>query len=493
MTRHTLTSLKQGLANKKFSSTELVQESLEKATESTSNAFISIEQDSALAFAKAFDESDKTDTNTHILGGIPIAHKDLFCTTEGTTTCGSKVLDGYQSPYDATVVTKLKQVGAISIGKTNMDEFAMGSSNESSYFGAVDNPWNTEHVPGGSSGGSAAAVAEGIIAFATGSDTGGSVRQPASYCNLTGVKPTYGRCSRYGMVAYASSLDQAGTFTYSAEDAAIALNAIAGFDKKDSTSLDVPVEDFSASLNDSIKGLKIGVPTEFFGDGLNSEVGKLIEDAIKQYEKLGAEIVSISLKNSQLALPSYYIIAPAEASSNLSRFDGVRYGHRASDYSDLNEMYVNSRTEGFGKEVKRRIMIGAYALSSGYYDAYYAKAQKLRRLITNDYLEAFKQCDVILGPTTPEPAFKKGSTSDPVSMYLNDIYTVTANLTGLPAASIPAGFTQSGLPVGMQLTTPHLQEAKLLNIAHQYQKVTDWHEQAPPLNQQQTQKNGGAA
>ena len=474
MTIQTLVSLQKQLTEKTISSTELTQESIKRAQASTLNAFITLTEDQAIDTARA---NEKSSVNNSPLAGIPIAHKDLFCTKDTLTSCASKILEGFISPYDATVVEKLNSAGTISIGKTNMDEFAMGSSNESSYYGAVDNPWDTQRVPGGSSGGSAAAVAAGIVAFATGSDTGGSVRQPAAYCNLTGVKPTYGRCSRYGMIAYASSLDQAGTFTHTAEDAALALNAMSGFDEKDSTSLNIANEDFSVHLNDSLEGLKIGVPEEFFGEGLNNEVASLIEDAIKEYEKLGATIVKVSLKNSSLALPAYYIIAPAEASSNLSRFDGVRYGFRAQEYGDLDDMYTKTRSEGFGAEVQKRIMIGAYALSSGYYDAYYAKAQKLRRLITNDYLTAFESCDVILGPTTPEPAFKKGNTANPVSMYLNDIYTVTANLSGLPAASIPAGFTKSGLPVGLQLTTPHLQEAKLLNIAHQYQQNTDWHTQ----------------
>ena len=483
MTIPTLTHLQKSIASKEISSVELTQQYISYAGQSKLNAFITIDAENALIAAKKAD--DNLSENTSPFLGIPIAHKDLFCTKGVLTSCGSKILENFISPYDATIVTNLKNAGAVSIGKTNMDEFAMGSSNESSYFGAVNNPWDTSRVPGGSSGGSAAAVAAGLVPFATGSDTGGSVRQPAAYCNLTGVKPTYGRCSRYGMIAYASSLDQAGTFTHTAEDAALALNAMCGFDSKDSTSLNIKVDDFSANLNDSLKGVRIGLPKEFFNKDLNHEVATIIENAVKEYEKLGAEIVTISLKNSALALPAYYIIAPAEASSNLSRFDGVRYGHRAKEYSDLNDMYTKTRSEGFGAEVQKRIMIGAYALSSGYYDAYYAKAQKLRRMITNDYLDAFKQCDVILGPTTPEPAFKKGSSSDPVSMYLNDIYTVTANLSGLPAASIPAGFTQSGLPVGMQMTAPHLQEARLLNIAHQYQQVSDWHLQIPPAHASQ--------
>ena len=472
MTINTLANLHKQLKAKTISSDELVQESIKNAKNSALNAFITITEEQA--------SKHQTDNNSSSpLAGIPIAQKDLFCTEGVLTSCASKILENFISPYNATVTDKLNTAGAISIGKTNLDEFAMGSSNESSYYGAVDNPWDTSRVPGGSSGGSAAAVAAGIVPFATGSDTGGSVRQPAAYCNLTGVKPTYGRCSRYGMIAYASSLDQAGTFTHTAKDAAIDLNVISGFDEKDSTSLNVKTEDFTANLDDSIAGLKIGVPKEFFSEALNNEVATLIEDAIKHYEKLGAKIVPISLPNSALALPAYYIIAPAEASSNLSRFDGVRYGFRAEEYSDLDDMYTKTRTEGFGAEVQKRIMVGAYALSSGYYDAYYAKAQKLRRLISNDYLSAFEQCDVILGPTTPEPAFKKGSTADPVSMYLNDIYTVTANLSGLPAASIPAGFTKDGLPVGLQLTTAHLQEAKLLNIAHQFQLTTDWHTKTP--------------
>ena len=474
MTINTIANLHQQLKDKTISSAELIQESIKSAKNSSLNAFITITEEQANQIL-----AQQPDDFISPLAGIPIAQKDLFCTAGILTSCGSKILENFISPYNATVVEKLNASGAISIGKTNLDEFAMGSSNESSFYGAVDNPWDTSRVPGGSSGGSAAAVAAGIVPFATGSDTGGSVRQPAAYCNLTGVKPTYGRCSRYGMIAYASSLDQAGTFTHTAEDAAIALNVISGFDKKDSTSLNIASEDFSAQLNDSIEGIKIGVPKEFFNADLNNEVATLIEDAIKEYEKLGAKIIPVSLPNSALALPAYYIIAPAEASSNLSRFDGVRYGFRAEEYSDLNDMYTKTRSEGFGAEVQKRIMLGAYALSSGYYDAYYAKAQKLRRLITNDYLSAFEQCDAILGPTTPEPAFKKGSTPDPVSMYLNDIYTVTANLSGLPAASIPAGFTKNDLPVGLQLITPHLQEAKLLNIAHQYQQATDWHTKTP--------------
>ena len=479
MALNTLTSLKKLLDKKEISCIELTHECLKNAKSSPLNAFITITENEALESAKTQQQLSENSALNSPLAGIPIAHKDIFCTKGILTSCASKILENFISPYDATVVSKLNDAGSISIGKTNLDEFAMGSSNESSFYGAVDNPWNTDFVPGGSSGGSAVAVAAGIVPFATGTDTGGSVRQPAAYCNLTGLKPTYGRCSRYGMIAYASSLDQAGIFTHTAEDAAIALNAMSGFDEKDSTSLNIANENFSKDLNNTLDELTIGIPEQFFTSELNPEVADLIQQAIKEYEKMGATIKDISLPNSPQALPAYYIIAPAEASSNLSRFDGVRYGFRAEHYEDLNDMYTKTRSQGFGPEVQKRIMIGAYALSSGYYDAYYAKAQKLRRLITNDYLEAFKDCDVVLGPTTPEPAFKKGSTADPVSMYLNDMFTVTANLSGLPAISIPAGFTKTGLPVGMQLTAPHLQEAKLLNVAHQYQLATDHHNKTP--------------
>ncbi|WP_425455477.1 Asp-tRNA(Asn)/Glu-tRNA(Gln) amidotransferase subunit GatA [Arenicella xantha] len=471
------------LASGKTSSVELTQDYLSRIKNSNHNAFISIDAEQSLAEAAAADDL-RGQQKTSPLLGLPIAQKDIFCIDGTQTTCGSKMLEGFIAPYTATVVDKLKAQGSVNLGKTNMDEFAMGSSNESSYFGAVINPWspaNETLVPGGSSGGSAAAVAAGLAPAATGTDTGGSIRQPASFCNLTGLKPSYGRCSRYGMIAFASSLDQAGPMTHTAEDAALMLTAMAGFDQRDSTSLNVPQEDFSRLLNESLNGLTIGVPKEFFGEGLDSEVATLVEAAIKEYEALGATIKSVSLPNSHLALPSYYVIAPAEASSNLSRFDGVRYGFRASDYTDLVDMYTKTRTEGFGDEVKRRIMIGAYALSSGYYDAYYSKAQKLRRLISNDFDAAFEQCDVLMGPTTPSPAFAINSRADdPVSMYLNDIYTIPANLAGLPAASIQAGFTNNNLPVGLHLISPYLQEAKLLNIAHQYQQVTDWHTRIAP-------------
>lgn len=483
MTIITLAQLAADLDSGKRSSVEITQDYLARIEQSEHNAFISVNRELAINQATAADKKRASGDHSALLG-VPVAQKDIFCIDGTQTTCGSKILENFIAPYTATVVENMQAQGVVSMGKTNMDEFAMGSSNETSYFGNVINPWSTSDttlVPGGSSGGSAAAVSAQLAPAATGTDTGGSIRQPAAFCNLTGIKPSYGRCSRYGMIAFASSLDQAGPMTHTAEDAALLLNTMAGFDVKDSTSLDVPAEDFSRSLNDSLEGLRIGLPQEFFGDGLDSETASIIETAVKQFESLGASIKQVSLPNSHLALPSYYVIAPAEASSNLSRFDGVRYGHRADEYSDLIEMYTKTRTEGFGDEVKRRIMIGAYALSSGYYDAYYSQAQKLRRLISNDFTTAFEDCDVIMGPTTPSPAFEAGSRSnDPVSMYLNDIYTIPANLAGLPAGSIPAGFTASGLPTGLHLITPYLQEAKMLNIAHKFQQATDWHTRAAP-------------
>lgn len=476
----TIAALAADLAAGNASSVELTQDYLQRINSSAHNAFISILDQTSLEQAQHADELRQLDQHPTLLG-VPVAQKDIFCIEGSRTTCGSKILENFVAPYTATVVQNMHNAGLVSLGKTNMDEFAMGSSNENSYFGPVLNPWSKNSdtkrlVPGGSSGGSAAAVAARLVPAATGTDTGGSIRQPAAFCNLTGVKPSYGRCSRYGMVAFASSLDQAGPMTHTAEDAALMLNAMAGFDPKDSTSLDVPGEDFTAKLNDSLDGLVIGLPSQFFQDGLDNEIASLVQDAVKEYEKLGATVKDISLPNAQSALPSYYVIAPAEASSNLSRFDGVRYGYRADDYNDLIEMYTKTRSEGFGDEVKRRIMIGTYALSSGYYDAYYSKAQKLRRLISDDFDAAFKECDVIMGPTTPSVAFREGSkNTDPVAMYLNDIYTIPVNLAGLPAASIPAGFTSENLPVGLHLITPYLQESKLLNIAHQYQQVTDWH------------------
>lgn len=483
MTIQTLKSLSDKLASRELSSVELTSDYLNRIANSNHNAFISVDEQRAIAQAEAADAKRAAGDQSPLLG-IPVAQKDIFCIDGTRTTCGSKMLENFIAPYTASVVANLEAAGTVTLGKTNMDEFAMGSSNENSYFGDVKNPWgenDTSIVPGGSSGGSAAAVAAQIAPAATGSDTGGSIRQPAAFCNLTGLKPSYGRCSRYGMIAFASSLDQAGPMTHTAEDAALMLNAMAGYDSNDATSLQLEDEDFSQSLNDSIEGLCIGLPTQFFGEGLDNEVAKLIEQAVKTYESLGATVRDVSLDNAHLALPSYYVIAPAEASSNLSRFDGVRYGFRAEDYDDLNDMYTKTRSQGFGDEVKRRIMIGTYALSSGYYDAYYTKAQKLRRLISQDFQQLFEQCDVLIGPTTPTAAFAHGSHSnDPVAMYLNDIYTIPVNLAGLPAMSIPCGFTSAGLPAGLHLIAPYLQESRLLNIAHQYQQATDWHNKTAP-------------
>lgn len=482
MTITTLAKLSSDLSSGVISSVELTQDYTRRIEQSKHNAFISINTKLALKQAKQADQQRANGKHTPLLG-VPVAQKDIFCIEGTQTTCGSKILENFIAPYTATVVDNMQSQGIVSLGKTNMDEFAMGSSNETSYFGNVVNPWSDDEtlVPGGSSGGSAAAVAAQLAPASTGTDTGGSIRQPAAFCGLTGIKPSYGRCSRYGMIAFASSLDQAGPMTHTAEDAALLLNTMAGFDTKDATSLDVKTEDFTRLLDDSLEGLKIGLPKEFFGDGLDNEIALLVDAAIKEYEKLGATIKEVSLPNSHLALPSYYVIAPAEASSNLSRFDGVRYGFRAEGYTDLMDMYNKTRSQGFGDEVKRRIMIGAYALSSGYYDAYYSKAQKLRRLISNDFDAVFKEVDVLMGPTTPSTAFAEGSRSDdPISMYLNDIYTIPANLAGLPAGSIQAGLTSRGLPAGLHLITPYLQEAKLLNIAHQFQKVTDWHTRVAP-------------
>lgn len=476
----TLTELSNELSNKKISSVELTTYFLDriKRFDKQLNSFITVTEEYALKAAKAADEK-RAKGQTGPLLGIPIAQKDIFCTKDIKTSCGSKILDNFISPYDATVVKRLNAAGTILLGKTNMDEFAMGSSNENSYYGPVKNPWDLERVPGGSSGGSAAAVAAHLAPAATGTDTGGSIRQPAALCNVSGIKPTYGRVSRYGMVAFASSLDQGGPMAQTAEDLALVLNAMAGFDEKDSTSVDQPVPDYTKTLNDPLKGLRIGLPREFFNEGLDSDVAKLIQNAVKEYEKLGATVHEISLPNTALSIPAYYVIAPAECSSNLARFDGVRYGYRCSDPKDLEDLYKRSRSEGFGNEVKRRIMIGTYALSAGYYDAYYLQAQKIRGLIRHDFDEAFKKVDVILGPTSPTTAFKLGErTDDPISMYLSDIYTIAVNLAGLPGMSIPAGFVK-GLPVGMQLIGNLFEEARLLNIAHGYQKVTDWHTKTP--------------
>jgi len=442
------------------------------------NAFITVDPEFSLNQARAADEMLKNG-GSRPLTGIPIAHKDIFCTKGVLTTCGSKILSNFVPPYDATLIKRCYEEGMVTLGKTNMDEFAMGSSNETSYFGPVRNPWDQVRVPGGSSGGSAAAVTARLCAAATGTDTGGSIRQPAALCGITGLKPTYGRVSRYGMVAFASSLDQGGVLTQSAEDAALLLNVIAGFDPMDSTSVEEPVPDYGSELKDDIDGLKIGLPKQYFGEGLSQEVGVLVRDALRVLENHGAFLIDIDLPNSELCVPCYYVIAPSEASSNLSRFDGVRYGYRSEDYEDLVDMYMRTRAEGFGDEVKRRIMIGTYALSAGYYDAYYLKAQKLRRLITQDFERAFELCDVIAGPTTPTAAFEIGAkTADPISMYLNDIYTISVNLSGLPALSVPAGFT-GDLPAGLQLIGPYFSESRLLNIGHRFQMDTEWHRRIP--------------
>ncbi|MES9903111.1 MAG: Asp-tRNA(Asn)/Glu-tRNA(Gln) amidotransferase subunit GatA, partial [Sedimenticola sp.] len=413
------------------------------------------------------------------LTGIPVIHKDIFCTAGVRTSCGSRMLDNFVAPYDATVVAKLKEAGTVMLGKSNMDEFAMGSSNETSHYGPVRNPWDTDTVPGGSSGGSAAAVAARLCAAATGTDTGGSIRQPAALCGITGLKPTYGRVSRYGMIAFASSLDQGGPMTRSAADAAAMLQVMAGFDPRDSTSVDQPVPDYSATLSDDISGMKIGLPKEYFDQGLDGRVAASVEAAIDEYRRLGAEVVEISLPNSHLAVPTYYVVSPAECSSNLSRFDGVRFGHRCKEAKDLEDLYKRSRSEGFGAEVKRRIMIGTYALSAGYYDAYYLKAQQVRQLISDDFREAFKKVDVIMGPTTPTTAFAIGEKSDdPVTMYLSDIYTIAVNLAGLPGISIPVA-PVDGMPVGLQIIGNYFQEARLLNTAHRFQQVSDHHTAEP--------------
>ena len=473
----TIAQLSQGLSSGEFSSVELTQHYLDRINASDLNAFITVTDEFAMKQAQAADDKIAKGVGG-ILTGIPYAHKDIFCTNGVKTSAGSKMLDNFISPYDATVSHKLNQADLVMLGKANMDEFAMGSSNENSYYGDVKNPWNVNKIPGGSSGGSAAAVAGRLAPFATGTDTGGSIRQPSSLCGITGLKPTYGRVSRYGMIAYASSLDQAGPMTQTAEDAALVLNVMAGFDEKDSTSAERDVEDYTASLNDSIKGLTIGLPKEFFSEGLDDEVASQVMAAVKEFEAMGATVKEVSLPNSAYAIPTYYIVAPCECSSNLSRLDGVRYGYRCEDPKDLEDLYLRSRSEGFGEEVKRRIMIGAYALSAGYYDAYYLKAQKTRHLISEDFKKAFKEVDVIMGPVSPTTAFDLGSVKDPVSMYLADIYTLSANLAGLPGMSIPAGFAQK-LPVGLQLIGNYWSESKLLNIAHQFQQQTDWHTQAP--------------
>jgi aspartyl-tRNA(Asn)/glutamyl-tRNA(Gln) amidotransferase subunit A len=481
----TLAELNEGLRARRFSSVELTRHFLARIERlnPTLNALITVTAEQALEQAQRADQLLASgDANSSLLG-LPLVHKDIFCTDGVLTTCGSKMLSNFVAPYDATVVERLAQAGVVMLGKANMDEFAMGSSNETSYYGPVRNPWDLNKVPGGSSGGSAAAVAGRLAPVATATDTGGSIRQPAALTGLTGLKPTYGRVSRYGMIAFASSLDQAGTLTLTARDAALVLREMAGFDPRDSTSVDTPVPDYLATLDEPLDGLKIGLVKEFFESGLDESTAKLIREALQVYERLGARLVEVSLPNLPLSVPTYYVVAPAECSSNLSRFDGVRFGYRCENPKDLLDMYKRSRGEGFGAEVKRRIMTGTYVLSAGYYDAYYLKAQKVRRLITDDFARAFKEVDVLMGPTSPTPAFDIGAkVDDPITMYLNDIYTIGANLAGLPALSIPCGMVPSGasnLPVGLQIIGPHFAEGKLLNVAHGYQKETAWHRAIP--------------
>lgn len=494
MHKKTLSEQRKALLAKEISSRELTQHYLDRIAkfDNKLNSFVTVTPELALKDAESADKALATIKPTqgnatqdavikNSLLGIPIAHKDIFCTAGIKTSCASKMLDNYISPYDATVVEKLKQAGIVMLGKTNMDEFAMGASNETSFYGPVKNPWDLNAVPGGSSGGSAAAVAARIASAATATDTGGSIRQPAAFCGITGIKPTYGRVSRYGMIAFASSLDQGGVIAQTAEDCALLLNVIAGHDPKDSTSVNKPVPDYSKTLDNPIKDKKIGLPKEFFGEGLNAEVDKALQEVIKELTQLGAKFVEVNLPHTALSIPTYYVIAPAECSSNLARYDGIRYGYRCENPINLEDLYKRSRSEGFGKEVKRRIMIGTYVLSAGYYDAYYLQALKVRKLISNDYQEVFKKVDFILGPTTPTEAFTFGEkTDDPVAMYLCDIYTNSINLAGLPGLSMPAGFVRNR-PIGAQLVGNYFDEAGILNIAHQFQKVTDWHQRMPEL------------
>ena len=475
-----LSELAAGLRRRQFSSVELTSAFLERIGrhQGTLNAFITITRERALEAARAADAVLGAGTGGP-LTGVPIAHKDIFCTRGVRTSCGSRMLENFVAPYSATVVTKLESAGAVMLGKTNMDEFAMGSSNENSYYGPVRNPWNPKLVPGGSSGGSAAAVAARLAPGATGTDTGGSIRQPAALCGITGVKPTYGRVSRHGMIAFASSLDQGGVLCAGAADAALMLREMAGFDRNDSTSVDRPVPDYVAELEAGVAGLRIGLLKEFFDKGLDAENERRVREALKVYERLGAKLREVSLPNLPLSVPAYYVVAPAEASSNLARYDGVRFGYRCENPRDLQDLYRRSRGEGFGPEVKRRIMTGTYVLSAGYYDAYYLKAQRVRTLISADFSRAFESVDVLMGPTTPTPAFAIGAkTSDPITMYLNDIYTIGANLAGLPAVSLPCGFVDD-LPVGLQIVGPHFSESRLLSAAHAFQRVTDWHTKVP--------------
>ena len=483
MLNATLRELSDALAARKVSSVELTQQFLARIGRLNGelNAFITVDEARSLEGARQAD-ARRARGDAGPLTGIPVAHKDIFCAKGWRTTCGSRMLENFIAPYDAHLIANFEQAGAVMLGKTNMDEFAMGSSNETSYYGPVKNPWDRRRVPGGSSGGSAAAVAARVAPAATATDTGGSIRQPAALTGLTGLKPTYGVVSRYGMIAFASSLDQAGTLTRSAEDSALLLNVMAGFDGRDSTSIERAPEDYTRELGEPLAGLRVGVVKEHFGDGLNADVGAAVQESLRQLERLGATLVDVSLPNAGLAIAAYYVIAPAEASSNLSRFDGVRYGHRAAEYADLAQMYARSRAEGFGPEVKRRILIGTYVLSHGYYDAYYLQAQRLRRLIANDFAQAFAQCDVVAGPTSPSVAFELGAkASDPVQMYLNDVYTIPANLAGLPGMSLPCGFGAGGLPVGLHLVGNYFAEARMLRIAHQYQQATDWHLRAPEI------------
>ena len=482
MHTQTVAQLSRALQNREISSTELTRAFLQRIArlDGQLNSFITVDEQSALAAAAQADERLAAG-DAPALAGIPIAHKDIFCTRGTRTSCGSRMLDNFVPPYDATLISHFHRDGAVILGKTNMDEFAMGSSNENSYYGPARNPWNTDLVPGGSSGGSAAAVAALLAPAATGTDTGGSIRQPAAFCGITGLKPTYGRVSRLGMVAFASSLDQAGPMAHTAQDCALLLNTMAGFDPLDSTSSEEPVSDYTAELDNSLAGLRIGLPREYFGEGLDAATGRAIDDALKVLEAQGATLVEVSLPHSEMTIPTYYVVAPAEASTNLSRFDGVRYGHRCQNPQDLHDLYTRSREEGFGDEVKRRILVGTYALSAGYYDAYYKKAQQVRRLIKQDFMDCFEQVDVIAGPTTPGPAFALGAKSDdPVAMYLEDVYTLAVNLAGLPGLSMPAGLVD-GAPVGLQLIGRHFDESRLLNVAHQYQQRTDWHQQHPAL------------
>ena len=481
MLEHTLTEQAAALRDGTYSARELTDAYLARieAAGGALNAYITVTAAAARAAADAADAALATG-NAPALTGIPIAHKDIFCTDGVRTSCASRMLDSFVAPYDATVVQRLAAAGAVMLGKTNMDEFAMGSSNETSFYGPVRNPWDHARVPGGSSGGSAAAVAAGLCSAATGTDTGGSIRQPAALTGICGLKPTYGRVSRYGMIAFASSLDQAGPMARSAADMALLLQAMAGFDPRDSTSIDQPVPDYAAALYQPLTGLRVGLPAQYFDAGLDPAVGDAVRAALGELERLGAQLVDIALPHTPLSVPAYYVVAPAEASSNLARYDGVRYGYRADGPVDLEDLYKRSRSEGFGAEVKRRILIGTYVLSAGYYDAYYLKAQRVRRLIRNDFLAAFEQVDVIAAPTTPQPAFRLGEKQhDPVAMYLSDIYTIAANLAGLPALSVPCGQVQ-GLPVGLQLIGRDFDEARLLNVAHRYQQVTDWHTRRPP-------------